>query len=110
MPTVFQLMALRLELNKNEIKTSTAIPKAPRNKVVMVKPWVGMISAASCWAMFSVRVEPMATLRESVGNEFWPKATEQRSKSISKLLVFFAMYVIVYLRLEISSLNLAAFS
>jgi hypothetical protein len=91
MPTVFQLMAFLLELNKNEIRMSTAIPNAPLNKVDMENPWLGIISATSSWGILSVIVEPMATLSESAGNELWPKATEQTSKSKSKLWVFFAM-------------------
>src|SRR5690606_33790011 len=107
-PTVFQLMAFLLELNRNEININTAIPSAPRQRLLRENPWLGMMSEVFWAEMSSTMVVPMATLRESVGREFWPKATEQRSRSIRKQLVFFAMYV--HLRLEISSLNLAAFS
>ena len=42
-PTVFQLTALRLLLNKKAIKISVIIPKTPRQRLFKENPWLGII-------------------------------------------------------------------
>ena len=46
-PTIFQSIALRLLLNKNEIKIRATIPKAPLHKLLKEKPLLGIILLAS---------------------------------------------------------------
>ena len=72
-PTVFQLIALLFELNKKEMRISTAIPNAPRHRLFIEKPWLGTNSGVSWIVRSSIMVVSTAALSDSGVSEFCPK-------------------------------------
>ena len=84
-PTVFQLIALRLLLNKNAIKIKLTIPKAPLQKLVNENPWLGII--------LSTLVSNRATLSSFFGTKLkrisFPEKT--RVESVSSVILYFSM-------------------
>ena len=83
-PTVFQLMALRFELNRNAIRMSTAMPSMPRHKLLMLNPPLGTISAVFSRTSLYVTESTISTARESWARE--GKTVHKASRRIQSLV------------------------